>query len=427
MIFNFFPFTYAHSYFHYRTKSTIKLADTETLKQEWLTFQPKMKRYDISVLSKESIPEILKYFDAKASICRIKEPPVGLLEVYLKPTLTNPFDIRYPSFDNKYTLEDLLKYEYDIEEIFVFWDATQTRQKEHVNIEVKKIDIFADQNKVEVLEKYLIEEKIIQKQKLIKLGCYNITPDTDLVAPLPSDDWNGLKIEAMYFDDGIRILPINPKHQRGQNLNNPQTYTIEDLLKLSNGAKNVYLFTFNTQKKVINIKLPDSLKPHDAILQWKRDNNLYNYEGTSKLMEETSDQSTWVSATGCQKKIETFCKDKTLKHTFETETKIYYIICTNLEPLRKINKDYQGKYVDWLTQCCIRAGECYSKTNIINKFGSSDRYIYDEKGRSCQYIYSSSWGFSSCKVNGYTCTWYNNVFTSFYNTTPPPTKPEELE
>ncbi|GLH60564.1 hypothetical protein PAWBP_3020 [Paulownia witches'-broom phytoplasma] len=124
--FNFVLSINAHSsFFHNQNETKIKLADYQTLQQEWLATQPKMKRYDIPVLSKESIPEILKYFNieifnrglenpaynpyAKGYFCwDLKDPPSGLLGVYFKAR-QNPFKIEYPDGDDEYTLDDLLK------------------------------------------------------------------------------------------------------------------------------------------------------------------------------------------------------------------------------------------------------------------------------------------------------------------------------
>ncbi|WP_320414844.1 DUF2963 domain-containing protein [Mulberry dwarf phytoplasma] len=292
--------TLGRSFFHRQTKSTIKLADYKTLQEEWLTFQPKMKRYDISVLSKESIPEILKYAGIKSDVVaydnfktpsynsnndsifywHIKDPPEGLMGVYFKPRSSNPFNIKYPAANKKYTLEDLLKYEIAIEEVFVFWDAQQKTQEEKVNLKVIISNIFVDQSKEEVINAKLTQMVDSQKPKLIKLGCYNATPNTGLVVPLPSDDWNGLKIEAIYFDDGIRLLP-------------QETSTIDDLLKLSNGAKNIYLFSFNTQKRIKSIELHDAIDPYQAIRTWKRDNNLFDYEGEFIRQTDSKQVGCW--------------------------------------------------------------------------------------------------------------------------------------
>ncbi|ABC65318.1 hypothetical protein AYWB_201 [Aster yellows witches'-broom phytoplasma AYWB] len=85
-----------------------------------------MKRYDINVLDKEDIPNILKYYDISASVYNyippsynlyndpkihwyLKNPSKDLLGIYFKPR-TNPFKIEYPYGDYNYTLEDLIKY-----------------------------------------------------------------------------------------------------------------------------------------------------------------------------------------------------------------------------------------------------------------------------------------------------------------------------
>ncbi|WP_225885800.1 hypothetical protein ['Fragaria x ananassa' phyllody phytoplasma] len=114
-----------------------------------------------------------------------------------------------------------------------------------------------------------------------------------MVVPLPQETLNDVQIDAIYFDDGIRIMSESPTkkflrkrikntqeiHQRRQQrlkeiedddfkqlLNqNIKKYeeqintlkqelnqlpgNIEELLKLSNGAKNIYLFHCIIQKK----------------------------------------------------------------------------------------------------------------------------------------------------------------------------------
>ncbi|AGL90517.1 hypothetical protein SLY_0601 [Strawberry lethal yellows phytoplasma (CPA) str. NZSb11] len=346
IIFNFAPPINANSsFFNSQNKTKIKLADYETLKQEWLATQPKMKRYDIPVLSKENIPEILKYFNIKTTfnigtynyglvkkptynpyaknflIWELKNPPAGLICAFFKAR-QNPFKEKYPQDDDEYTLDDLLKYEIAIEEAFVFWDANKQPTQTNVNITFVKLDIFASDNKEKAINKYLIKNKIIKEPKLIKLGCYNATPTTGLVVPLPLGEFNGIEIAAIYFDDGVRLLPEHQKtrslkrgiewreemikqYQTGlnqtederikkalpkaieslqeeikelyQEIINHQTYTIEDLLKLSDGAKNIYLFSFNTEKRIKEIKLPDAIDPYQAIRDWKRENNLYTF------------------------------------------------------------------------------------------------------------------------------------------------------
>ncbi|MDV3196572.1 MAG: hypothetical protein Q8871_00865, partial [Pigeon pea little leaf phytoplasma] len=110
IIFHVIPSLAAYSGFHRQNKTKIPLADSQTLQQKWLASQPQMKRYDIPVLSKASIPEILKYFQIETSTdgldnpsynpygrdffyFELKDPSSGLLGVYLKPR-NNPFCIR---------------------------------------------------------------------------------------------------------------------------------------------------------------------------------------------------------------------------------------------------------------------------------------------------------------------------------------------
>ncbi|ABC65355.1 conserved hypothetical protein [Aster yellows witches'-broom phytoplasma AYWB] len=128
-----------------------------------------MKRYDINVLDRGYIPNILNYFNLQCNgfinpnipsynsyqgiklYWYLKNPPSGLLGVYFKHR-PNPFNIQYPAYeDYKYTLEDLLKNEIAIEEAFIFWDAKQKPNKDKPNIKINSINIFVGQNKEEII------------------------------------------------------------------------------------------------------------------------------------------------------------------------------------------------------------------------------------------------------------------------------------
>ncbi|AYJ01095.1 hypothetical protein CWO85_00895 [Candidatus Phytoplasma ziziphi] len=428
----------AHSYFHRQTKSNIKLADCETLQQEWLTFQPKTKRYDINIFkstdsieNKKNINSYLAYFNCnieillstpsfnsyqnKILINDFKNPPQGLLGVYFKPRI-NPFKKGYPDESYKYTLEDLLEYEIAIEEAFVFWDVNQKPQEENVNKELIIINMFADQNQEEAINQYLIENNIIKKPKIIKLGCYNATTNTGLVLPLPTETLNSLKIEAIYFDDGIRIIDSN-KH----NLN--------DLLKLSNGAKNIYLFAFNIQKRKVVIELHDSLDPYQAIRNWKRENNLYTSltlikEGEYDKEIKEVEIGFEVSAPIGSKKFNIPFKVKIVSHLFETDNNIYLLLCNDSSFKIKLAKQYQTNYINWLNQCYIKYGFYYSGDEVRAKFGRSSRIIYDENGNQHYYKYITGFIFDDWYIDGNECS---KRYYQFLDTTSPPTKPQELD
>ncbi|AGL90893.1 hypothetical protein [Candidatus Phytoplasma australiense] len=555
IIFNFVPCINANSsFFNSQNKTKIKLADYETLKQEWLATQPKMKRYDIPVLSKESIHEILKYFNIETStyglnkkptynsyannslIWYFKNPPAGLICVFFKAR-QNPFKEQYPQACDKYTLDDFLKYEIAIEEAFVFWDANKQPTQTNVNITFVKQNIYASDNKEKAINEYLIKNKIIKEPKLTKLGCYNATPTTGLVVPLPSINyttyekdneiknwllqaqkeynhktsskeiqfprfWNdkpftykivpkidfyktgfresgsgyraysemierntiqgesiqkapgkyyctpsidmhkirydtygvGLvfsepvseleppqqqQIEAIYFDDGIRFFPESS-----------QTYTIKDLLKLSNGAKNIYLFSFTTKKRIKEIKLPDAIDPYQAIRDWKRENNLYTFPPLVQeddYVERSENRDAGFEITSpAYKKISIPYLIKLVKHTFETTDCCYYLVCKNDTLQLQLAKQYRDAYAEWFKQCYIKAGGSYSAGEIRDKFGRSSRDIYNEEGKECRYYYVTNTFIDDWFVNGSYCSGSNNTFNNFYDTTPPPKKPQEL-
>ncbi|MBS2126594.1 hypothetical protein J8J04_02775 ['Fragaria x ananassa' phyllody phytoplasma] len=469
----------------------LKLTDYETLQQEWLNTQPKFKRQDINVLDKKDIPNILKYFDIQTSIYgleepsynpynkqffdpKLKNPHQGLLGLYFKHR-TNPFNIKYPyDEDYEYTLEDLLKYEIAIEEVFVFWDVKQKTNKDNPNIQLIVSNIFIGQNKEEIINQYLINNNIIKEPKLIKLGCYNATPNTGLVVPLPQEILNDVQIDAIYFDDGIRIMNESPKKQflkefiktlqkiqkrrkkllkeievdNLKQLINEQikkyeeqisTYkqeiaqlpgNIEDLLKLSNGAKNIYLFVFETQKKPIHINLPDSLNPYEAIRDWKRDNDLYAYK--REYNKQTHNGNNLITITEpSYKEINISYTVNLIINTFETEDKIYRIICQDVQPKRDILINYQKDYVKWLEQCYIQYGCTYQGETIRNKLGRLSRILYDENSKTHYYKYEEGFLSDNWYIDDYDCCsggdrWQTRTYYQFLDTTPPPKKPDIL-
>ncbi|BAD04639.1 hypothetical protein PAM_554 [Onion yellows phytoplasma OY-M] len=190
-----------------------------------------------------------------------------------------------------------------------------------------------------------MENNIIEEPKLIKLGCYNATPHAGLVLSLPSKTFHEIDIDTIYFDDGIRIIE-------------PQQGNIQDLLKLSNGAKNIYLLIFNTIKRAIHINLPDSLNPYKDIRDWKRANNLYNYEGEYNRASKSGNNPITITKP-TYKEINISYAINLLENTFETEDKIYRITCQDTKPKRDILMDYQKDYIAWLNQCYIKYGCTY--------------------------------------------------------------------
>ncbi|WP_342386444.1 hypothetical protein [Candidatus Phytoplasma asteris] len=275
-----------------------------------------------------------------------------------------------------------------------------------------------------MINHYLMENNIIKEPKLIKLGCYNATPHTGLVLSLPSKTFHEIDIDTIYFDDGIRIIPEN------------QCYAIEDLLKLSNGAKNIYLFTFNVQKRKKIISLPDSLDPYQTIRDWKRENNLYTFPPLIKedeYEEEIKEAETYFEVTSpSNKKFNIPFKVKIISHLFETDNTIYLIFCNDYSLKIKLVEEYKTNYINWLNQCYIKYGHYYSGEEVRNKLGRYSRWLYNENGTSYYYKYVDGIFFDDWYIDGNDCCsggdrWQKRTYYQFLDTTRPPKKPKELD
>lgn len=267
-----------------------------------------------------------------------------------------------------------------------------------------------------------MENNIIKKPKFIVLGCYNPHPFVDLLMPFPSKTYNqilqNVKIDAIYFDGGFRHLPLKTL----------KSYTIEDLLALSNGAKNIYLFTFNVQKIKKVIELPESSDPYTAIRNWKRENNFIfypplieegNYDETIKELEISLEITSPL-----YKKINIPFKTKIVSHIFETDNTFYLLVCNDIPFKIKLAEKYGTNYMKWLNQCYIKYGCYYSGNEVRNKFGRSSRTIYDENGNSCWYYYETGIFFDCWRIDGNDTA---KTYYKFLDTTPPPLKPKELD
>ncbi|MFG6084866.1 MAG: hypothetical protein AB3F67_1320 [Candidatus Phytoplasma solani] len=352
-----------------------------------------------------------------------KNPPKGLLCAYFKAR-DNPFNERYPHGDYQNTLDDLLKYEIAIEEAFVFWDANVITPTNPPKIHLLQQNIYVGQSKEEAINKYLISNQITNHTKVIRPSCYNTTHNTGIVIPLPTSSYNSHTIDAVYFDAGIRIMPENTPNK---------TYTINDLLKLSNGAKNIYLFLVNTIKNKIHINLPDSLDPYKSIRDWKRVNNLYAYEGKYNRHSESRNSPIKITSGHLDKEINISLTVNLLENTFETEDKIYRITCQDTQPKKAILNDYQKDYLNWLNQCYIKYGAYYTGGQVRKMIGRSNKTLYDENGNTHFYKYTpGSWvdeWYIDGELIGY--SFYNEQtqkqYHNYFDTSSPPKKPKELE
>ncbi|WP_236628354.1 hypothetical protein [Candidatus Phytoplasma ziziphi] len=229
---------------------------------------------------------------------------------------------------------------------------------------------------------------------------------------------NKTEIDAIYFDDGIRILSVSPQTKI-------TSESIEDLLQLSNGAKNIYLFTFDIYKKIIKIDLPDSENPYEAIRNWKRDNNFYNFEGkyNQRLMRFHADIEVKKESI-IDKKFDLSTDVTIIEHIFETKNTIYYIICQDLSFKLNLLDNYHTQYLNWLKQCYIQYNGYYTVNEVRSKIGRSNKTLYDENGNTHYYTYQEGWIYDNWQIDGVECV--DKRYYQFLDTTPPPKKPKEL-
>ncbi|CAP18450.1 conserved hypothetical protein [Candidatus Phytoplasma mali] len=220
---------------------------------------PHARVHHFKILDSTDVDQILALFGIRGVNCNgyspgfnrfnestlnwyFKNPDRYLKHAYFKPRF-NPYQLKYPYADYQYTLDDMLSYQNApfIEEAFIFWDANKTLPNEQVNYHLVPITIAGETNQTTIREQinnYLLNNRIISTTKVINLNSYNMSVDCGLVLPLPAGTYQNQAITAVYFDGGIRIIE------------NPSKYSLADLLKLTNGANNVYLFTIKTPQKI---------------------------------------------------------------------------------------------------------------------------------------------------------------------------------
>ncbi|MEZ0180342.1 hypothetical protein ['Camptotheca acuminata' phytoplasma] len=267
-----FNFVLGYNYFHKRIQMPVHLPDYKNIKKEWLETQPKTIKHDIYILEPNNINVFLKEFndqinyfnsqipcynapEEKNLIYSFRNPPKGLIGVYLKYRY-NIFKEKYPSKNNFYTLEEILENDVSISEAFVFWDQKETEiKKENYQTELVELEIDNEKDIPNIINNFLKQKNIISNSDniFIKLGHYNIAPKKGTVAPIPYFNiFNNQKIEIVYFNKGFRILQTLDKNN------------IYDLLKLSNGANQIYLFSFKRK----NIKFfIGTVLPRDKMIR----------------------------------------------------------------------------------------------------------------------------------------------------------------
>jgi hypothetical protein len=470
------------NYFCITKQETINFFDQNEYEQEWLRGQSCLKRYDYNVFNNNEIIEILKmhdngsyyfssYFDSnkpgynnnneKNLGCYwFKNPPNGLITIYFKYR-ENPFNQKYPIGDYKYTFDDLLKYEICIEEAHVFWNANQKEIDPNLKIHHEIFTIHPDQNnnnnKEELIKNYLCDSRITKDKKLVRLNCYNVASNTDIILPFKPSTYKDKKIEAIETTnieilenelkqniieinkcDGIMNNRIRHLLQRDylliEQINNLKEQTklrllveavyfdngirgtnsnieINDLLKLSDGAKNVYLFSFNV-KKTKYITLSPSDNPYETIQKWKKDENIL-----STIINESPFE--WKDGDNFN-----------LTQTVETKDIIYHINCRST---------YKEKLDQWKNQCFFKPYDVKDAAQIRGKIPDGAKlytndnssiyiYMFDKNLYPYSdgeiYTYYKLMGIELSGINGkeFLGRWRDAKFNGYFDTNKPPIK-----
>jgi hypothetical protein len=334
--------------------------------------QKKLKKYDFNISDKQEIKEILKKFDIEINfindqtsynkyndyslLYNLKKPPEELIGIYLKPRL-NPFGEEYPCEHNKYSIEEILKHNLSIEKVYFFWDVEKKILNPEIKIHYIQENINDKQEKINFINKYLIQNKIIDKTQLIELNCYNSDSKSGISIPLPNNLYKTKTISAIYFDDGIRKI-------------NEKKGTIENLIKMGNGAKNIYIFSF--QENIINIDLGLQQKPYDAINNWKKNYKLYDFSNSLYKENYKEDKDTKGNL-------------KIVNCTITTKNTIYSI---------KVEKDYSleikqyfQKLIEWQKKCYFKPNNILDFENIREKTYSKYNFLYSNDNSGI-YFYS---------------------------------------
>ncbi|MGA0447949.1 MAG: hypothetical protein ACLTFB_01080 [Candidatus Phytoplasma pyri] len=244
--------------FHRELNDQIQMFDYPKWQKDWLKTQPKMNIRRFKVLEFADIYKILAFYDhndlskysdnpgynnydrKSLNYFYFKNPSLNLLTAFFIPRKPHNEQVRemYLQGGYQYTLDDLLTCEYEISDAFIF----ELADKIDSNLKINhiKTTIPYNQTKLEFIKNYLKTNLNFDKE--INLNCYNSNLKSGIISSLPTNSkYNNDLVDAIYFDDGIRFI-------------NSTNHDINDLLKLSNGAKNVYIFSLtNAEKPQINI------------------------------------------------------------------------------------------------------------------------------------------------------------------------------
>lgn len=308
----------------------------------------------------------------KSFYCYLKNPPSNLVGVYFV-FRNNPFNMIYPHEDNVDTLEELLTYKISISEAFIFWDNKETPIIED-KIELVELNAAVEYNKEKLINQYLMDNNLIQKDKYIKLGgSYNFDNEEGIYLPYTDNTYQGHIIEAVYFDEGERIVSPNT--------------SLADLLKLSDRTKKIYLFTFKTQKHIEHITLPISSDPYTEMRNWKREHHFIDYP---PLIKESYYQY----------------EEDILKHTFETDTHIYHLSAPT---------GYYERLQKWKAQCYFKSGDERNSAQIRDKVDDDSKLYTNDPNNKIYSYHNSSFVYPQKDSNGiyYVGIGYQTLYIPF--------------
>ncbi|NWN45725.1 hypothetical protein [Candidatus Phytoplasma pruni] len=194
---------------------------------------------------------------------------------------------------------------------------------------------------------------------------------------------------------------------------------LSNLLKMSHGAKTVYVFNYTLNKKTILQEITDvSL----SVLESKMNNAFHDITNkllNTKYTDSGSIYGTWRSGNQTL---------KTIDRVIETFNTIFQLLGKQTydheaERRREITY-FHSSLRKWLIEAPIQGNTFYTGDQIRNTLGRYSRTLYDVKGNTHSYKYNETPFFDTWSIDGNST---RKKYDITLHTTFPPTPPKGLK